>query len=162
MIYRQIAPEKAQLSFAARRLLIEDFLQDFYADSLRAFRRENQVADNYTPRTRIELAEYMAFTEQYAKRRVMTGYGAVQLLVLRAKSFAKRQPTDTVMDIEQVTEFAKGEEAQMQNRSPMMQQVRERLVLKQKTLMMQFCAIALWVSWYNTWRIRVTKTVQIT
>jgi uncharacterized protein (DUF2164 family) len=32
------------------------------------------------------------------------------------------------MDIEQVTEFAKGEEAQMQSRSPVMQQVRERLV----------------------------------
>jgi hypothetical protein len=132
MIYRQVAPEKAQLSFAARRLLIEDFLQDFYANALRAFRREQQLADNYTPRTRIELAEYMAFTEQYAKRRVMTGYGAVQLLVLRAKSFAKRQPTDTVMDIEQVTEFAKGEEAQMQSRSPMMQQVRERLVAETK------------------------------
>jgi hypothetical protein len=132
MIYRQVAPTQAQLSFAARRLLIEDFLQDFYADSLRAFRRENQVADNYTPRTRIELAEYMAFTEQYAKRRVMTGYGAMQLLVLRAKSFAKRQPTDTVMDIEQVTEFAKGEEAQMQSRSPVMQQVRERLVAETK------------------------------
>ncbi len=132
MIYRQVAPEKAQLSFAARRNLIEDFLQDFYADSLRAFRRENQVADNYTPRTKIELAEYMAFTLAYAKRRVMTGYGAMQLLVLRAKSFAKRQPTDTVMDIELVTEFAKGEEAQMQNRSPMMQQVRERLVADTK------------------------------
>jgi len=132
MIYRQVAPAQAQLSFAARRNLIEDFLQDFYADSLRAFRREQQVADNYTPRTRIELAEYMAFTEQYAKRRVMTGYGAMQLLVLRAKSFAKRQPTDTVMDIEQVTEFAKGEEAQMQSRSPMMQQVRERLVAETK------------------------------
>jgi hypothetical protein len=128
MIYRQVAPERAQLSFAARYLLIEDFLQDFYADSLKALRRENYLADNYTPRTRIELAEYMAFTEQYAKRRVMTGYGAVQLLVLRAKSFAKRQPSDTVMDIEQVTEFAKGEEAQMLNRSPVMQQVRERLV----------------------------------
>ncbi|HEY9708656.1 MAG TPA: hypothetical protein V6D48_10680 [Oculatellaceae cyanobacterium] len=132
MIYRQIAPTQAQLNFAARRLLIEDFLQDFYADALRAFRREQQLADNYTPRTKIELAEYMAFTEHYAKRRVMTGYGAVQLLVLRAKSFAKRQPTDTVMDIEQVTEFAKGEEAQMQNRSPMMQQVRERLVAQTK------------------------------
>jgi len=128
MIYRQVAPAQAQLSFAARHLLIEDFLQDFYADSLKALRRENYLADNYTPRTRIELAEYMAFTEQYAKRRVMTGYGAMQLLVLRAKSFAKRQPSDTVMDIEQVTEFAKGEEAQMQNRSPVMQQVRERLV----------------------------------
>ena len=132
MIYRQVAPERAQLSFAARHLLIEDFLQDFYADSLKALRRENYLADNYTPRTRIELAEYMAFTLAYAKRRVMTGYGAVQLLVLRAKSFAKRQPTDTVMDIELVTEFAKGEEAQMQNRSPMMQQVRERLVAETK------------------------------
>jgi hypothetical protein len=132
MIYRQVAPSQSQLSFAARRLLIEDFLQDFYADSLKAFRRENQVAEHYTPRTKIELAEYMAFTEQYAKRRVMTGYGAMQLLVLRAKSFAKRQPTDTVMDIEQVTEFAKGEDAQMQNRSPMMQQVRERLVAETK------------------------------
>lgn len=128
MIYRQVAPSQAQLSFAARRLLIEDLLQEFYADSLKALRREQHLADNYTPRTKIELAEYMAFTEQYAKRRVTTGYGAVQLLVLRAKSFAKRQPTDTVMDIEQVTEFAKGEQAQMQNRSPVMQQVREHLV----------------------------------
>ncbi len=128
MIYRHVAPAQAQLSFAARHLLIEDFLQDFYADSLKALRRENYLADNYTPRTKIELAEYMAFTEQYAKRRIMTGYGAVQLLVLRAKSFAKRQPSDTVMDIEQVTEFVKGEEAQMQSRSPVMQQVRERLV----------------------------------
>ncbi len=129
MIYRHVAPSKSQLNFAARRHLIEDFLQDFYADSLRAFRRENQLADEYTPRTRIELAEYMAFTEQYAKRRVTLGFGgAVQLLVLRAKSFAKRQPKDTVMDIEQATEFAKGEEAQLQSRSPAMQQVRERLV----------------------------------
>ncbi|GAB4189663.1 MAG: hypothetical protein Fur006_31130 [Coleofasciculaceae cyanobacterium] len=129
MIYRHVAPAQSQLSFAARRLLIEDFLQDFYADSLKAMRRENQLADDYTPRTKIELAEYMAFTEQYAKRRVTVGYGAaVQLLVLRAKSFAKRQPSDTLMDIEQVTEFAKNEEAQMQSRSPVMQQVRERLV----------------------------------
>jgi hypothetical protein len=29
MIYRQVAPAQAQLSFAARHLLIEDFLQDF-------------------------------------------------------------------------------------------------------------------------------------
>jgi hypothetical protein len=55
-------------------------LQDFYADALRAFRREQQLADNYTPRTRIELAEYMAFTEQYAKRRVMTRYRTKQAL----------------------------------------------------------------------------------
>ena len=129
MIYRHVAPAQSQLSFAARRHLIEDFLQDFYADSLKALRREHQLADEYTPRTKIELAEYMAFTEQYAKRRVTTGYGAaVQLLVLRAKSFAKRQPKDTLMDIEQATEFARGEEAQLQSRSPAMQQVRERLV----------------------------------
>ncbi len=68
MIYRHVAPAQAQLSFAARHLLIEDLLQDFYADSLKALRRENHLADNYTPRTRIEPAEYMAFTKQYAKR----------------------------------------------------------------------------------------------
>jgi hypothetical protein len=129
MIYRHVAPPQSQLSFSARRHLIEDFLQDFYADSLKAFRRENQLADEYTPRTKIELAEYMAFTEQYAKRRIAVGYSTgVQLLVLRAKSFAKRQPSDTLMDIEQATEFAKDEAAQLQGRSKAMQQVRERLV----------------------------------
>jgi hypothetical protein len=109
--------------------LIEDFLQDFYAESLKAFRRENQLETDYTPRTQIELAEYMAFTEQYAKRRIqLPNRHSQQLLVLRAQSFARRQPSETPLDIEQAVEFARGEEAQEQSRSPAMQQVRLRLV----------------------------------
>ncbi len=129
MIYRHIAPTQSQLSFAARYTLIEDFLQDFYAESLKAFRRENQMEADYTPRVQLELAEYMAFTEQYAKRRIsMVNRNNQQLIVLRAQSFARRQPSETPLDIEQAVEFAKSEEAQEQSRSPAMQQVRLRLM----------------------------------
>lgn len=129
MIYRHIAPAHAQLSFAARYTLIEDFLQDFYAESLKAFRRENDVPADYTPRSQVELAEYMAFTEQYAKRRItLPNRHSQQLIVLRAQSFAKRQPSETPLDIEQAVEFAKGDDAIEHSRSPAMQQVRSRLV----------------------------------
>lgn len=128
MIYRHVAPPQAQLTFAARYNLIEDFLQDFYAESLKAFRRENEVDANYSPRTQFELAEYMAFTEQYAKRRIqLPSRNSQQLIVLRAQSFARRQPSETALDIEQAVEF-KGDEASDQSRSPAMQQVRLRLV----------------------------------
>ncbi|NEQ22265.1 MAG: HetZ-related protein [Microcoleus sp. SIO2G3] len=128
MIYRHVAPPQAQLTFAARYNLIEDFLQDFYAESLKAFRRENEVDANYSPRTQFELAEYMAFTEQYAKRRIqLPSRNSQQLIVLRAQSFARRQPSETTLDIEQAVEF-KGDEASDQSRSPAMQQVRLRLV----------------------------------
>ena len=129
MIYRHVAPNQSQLNFSGRYNLIEDFLQDFYAECLKAFRRENDVDAGYTPRTQIELAEYMAFTEQYAKRRIqLPNRNSQQLIVLRAQSFAKRQPSETPLDIEQAVEFAKGEEAQEQSRTPAMQQVRSRLV----------------------------------
>ena len=129
MIYRHIAPSHAQLSFSARYNLIEDFLQDFYAESLKAFRRENDVPADYTPRTQIELAEYMAFTEQYAKLRItLPNRNKQQLIVLRVQSFARRQPSETPLDIEQAVEFAKSEDAQEQSRSPAMQQVRSRLI----------------------------------
>ncbi len=75
-----------QLGFQARYSLIEDFLQSFYSESLKAFRRENELPDGYQPRTRLELAEYMAFTEQYAKRRISLPNGQnQQLIVLRAQ-----------------------------------------------------------------------------
>jgi hypothetical protein len=129
IIYRHVAPAQSQLSFAGKHNLIEDFLQDFYAESLKAFRRENEVDADYTPRTQIELAEYMAFTEQYAKRRIsLHNRNNQQLIVLRAMSFARRQPHETPLDIEQAVEFAKSEEAQLQSRSSAMQQVRERLI----------------------------------
>jgi hypothetical protein len=71
----------------------------------------------------------MAFTEQYAKRRItLPNRHSQQLIVLRAQSFAKRQPSETPLDIEQAVEFARSEEAQEQSRSPAMQQVRSRLI----------------------------------
>jgi hypothetical protein len=131
MIYRHVALPQSQLKFSARCNLIEDFLQDFYAESLKAFRRENPVPEDYSPRTQIELAEYMAFTEQYAKRRISLPNGNnQQLIVLRAQTFARRQPSDTTLDIEQAVEYGKGEDAQEQSRSPAMQQVRSHLVAR--------------------------------
>ncbi len=129
MVYRHIAPLRSRLGFQARFNLIEDFLQGFYMESLRAFRRENQLPENYTPRTHLELAEYMAFTEHFAKRRIsLPGRGAQQLIVLRAQGFANGQPAETVLDIEQAVEFPKGEEAEAQSRSHAAQQVREQMV----------------------------------
>jgi hypothetical protein len=86
IVYRHVATSRAQLGFQGRYSLIEDFLQGFYIEVLKAFRRENQLPENYSPRTRLELAEYMAFTEQYAKRRItLPGHRNQQLVVLRAQ-----------------------------------------------------------------------------
>lgn len=129
MVYRYVATPQSQLGFQARYNLIEDFLQEFYAESLKAFRRENQMPSEYTPRTGLELAEYMAFTELYAKRRIRMPHGSTQqLIVLRAQGFAKRLPAETTLDIEQAVEFAKSEEAEIQSRSPLMQQVRSQMI----------------------------------
>jgi hypothetical protein len=130
MVYRHIASSRSQYGFQARYNLIEDFLQNFYIEVMKAFRRENELPDRYTPKTRLELAEYMAFTEHYAKRRItLPGRRTQQLIVLRAQGFARRQPQETSIDIEQAMESAKTEEADLQNRSPLAQEVREQMVM---------------------------------
>ncbi|VXD22667.1 HetZ-related protein [Planktothrix paucivesiculata] len=129
MVYRHVASFESQLSFQARYNLIEDFLQGFYVESLRAFRREHQMEANYTPHTRLELAEYMAFTEQYAKRQIgLPGRNRQRLIVLRAQGFAKGQPPETSMDIELAVEGGKTEESEAQSRTSAMQQIREKMV----------------------------------
>lgn len=129
MVYRHIAPAQAQLNFSARYNLIEDFLQDFYVESIKAFRRENELPSDYQPRTQLELSEYMAFTEQYAKRRINLFNGfSQQLIILRAQSFAKRQPAETSVDIEAAVETPKTEEGISHSRSAVMQQLRSHLV----------------------------------
>jgi hypothetical protein len=129
MVYRHIAPAQAQLGFAGRYTLIEDFLQDFYVESLRMFRKENELPLDYQPRAQIELAEYMAFTEQYAKRRITLPNGySQQLIVLRSQTFARRQPKETAVDIERAAEYPKGEDAEAQSRSYAVQQVRAQMV----------------------------------
>jgi hypothetical protein len=132
MVYRYVAPTRMQLGFQARYTLIEDFLQSFYTESLKTFRRENELPETYQPQTRLEVAEYMAFTEQYAKRRISLPAGQTQqLIVLRAQRFGQRQPLEVSVDIEQALESAKGEEAELHNRSPIVQQLREQMVSDQ-------------------------------
>ena len=127
IVYRYISTTTAQLGFQARYSLIEDFLQEFYTESLKVFRRENELGDTYTPRSLIELAEYMVFTECYGKRRIHIRYGSSQqLIVLRAQTFAKRQPTETTVDIEQAFETAKEEDGE--GASKVMQQIRAKMV----------------------------------
>ena len=129
IIYRHIASLATQLNFQGRYNLIEDFLQGFYIESLRAFRREHVLEQDYTPKFKLELAEYIAFTEQYAKRQIgLPGRNRQRLIVLRAQGFAKGQPPETALDIEMAVESPKGEEAESFSRSYAVQQVREQMV----------------------------------
>ncbi len=127
IVYRYITIPQSQLGFQARYSLIEDFLQEFYTESLKVFRRENELPDTYTPRSLLELAEYMVFTECYGKRRIHLRYGnSQQLIILRAQTFAKRQPNETAVDIELAFETAREEDGD--SGSKVMQQLRAKMV----------------------------------
>ena len=104
IIYRYINPPNKQLSYQGRLSVIEDFLQNFYLEALNACRRENKLAPTYRPQTLLELAEYMAFTERYAKRRIPLPGRQQQLIILRAQTFSQQQPPETCVDIEKAAE----------------------------------------------------------
>ncbi len=131
VIYRYITPPQAHSSYQARLTLIEDFLQSFYIESLNAFRRENQLETTYRPRTLLELAEYMAFTERYGKRRIpLPGRRSQQLIILRAQTFSKQQPPETMVDMEQAAEGSSGD-SEHHRSTASMQQVREQMVAQE-------------------------------
>lgn len=105
IVYRYITPPQVQSSYQARLELIKDFLQGFYLEALNAFRRETQMPGTYSPRTRLELAEYMAFAERFGKRRIPLSRGrSQQLIVLRSQTFSQQQPHETSVDMEQAAE----------------------------------------------------------
>ncbi|MBW4601898.1 MAG: HetZ-related protein [Calothrix sp. FI2-JRJ7] len=129
MVYRHISTPNVQLGFDARYNLIEDFLQAFYIEAIKAFRRENELASDYSPRTKLQLAEYMAFTEQYAKRRInLPGGCNQQLIILRAQGFSRRQPQETTVDFEAALEGSRTEESEAYQRNSTVQQLRAQLV----------------------------------
>jgi hypothetical protein len=129
IVYRYISPPHAQLSFQGRYSLIEDFLQDFYVESIKAFRRENELPEDYQPRSLLQLAEYMVFTECYAKRRIHLHFGnSQQLIILRAQTFSKRQPADATVDIEQAFDTAKEDDGTGGGNSRLLQQLRSKMV----------------------------------
>lgn len=114
VVYRYITASKSNQSYQARLTLIEDFLQIFYMEALNAFRRETQLGPQYQPRSLLQLAEYMAFTERYAKRRIpLPGRRNQQLIILRAQTFSQQQPNETLVDIEQAADggLNEGEDA---------------------------------------------------
>ncbi|WP_026082865.1 HetZ-related protein [Mastigocladopsis repens] len=140
IVYRHIATSGSELGFEARYNLIEDFLQAFYLEAIKAFRRENELPEDYTPRIQLELAEYMAFTEQYAKRRINLPAGAnQQLIILRAQGFARRLPQETTVDIERAVESAKSEEAESYQRNSAVQQVRSQMIAQPKFDLAEDC-----------------------
>ncbi|MBD2102865.1 hypothetical protein H6F94_18585 [Leptolyngbya sp. FACHB-261] len=129
MVYRYVALSRKHVGFQARRTLIEDFLQSFYVEALNVFRRENHLEASYCPRSLLELSEFLAFVEQYAKRRIgLRGGRSQQLIVLRAQSFAKRQPPELTLDIEQAAGASRYDEDDRYNTGSQIQQVREQMV----------------------------------
>ena len=128
IVYRYITPSQVPTSYQARLVLIEDFLQGFYAESLNAFRRENAIVTKYRPHTLLELAEYMAFAERYGKRRIpLPGHRTQQLIILRAQTFSQQQPPETSVDMEQAAEGGATESDSVWNEATV-HQVREAMV----------------------------------
>ncbi len=128
IVYRYITPPQIQSSYQARLSLIEDFLQQFYLETLNAFRREAELPATYSPRTLLELAEYMAFTERYGKRRIpLSGGRSQQLIILRAQTFSQQQPKETSVDIDQAAEGTTTDSDKTWNDGSI-QQVREAMV----------------------------------
>jgi len=128
IIYRYITPPQTPTSYQARLTLIEDFLQGFYVESLNAFRRENSIDSTYRPRALLELAEYMAFSERYGKRRIpLPGRRSQQLIILRAQTFSQQQPPETSVDMDTAAEGA-GQESDSNWNDAAIQQVRQMMV----------------------------------
>ena len=110
IIYRYITPVGIALSYQARLTLIEDFLQGFYLEALKVFRKEALLSATYRPHTLLELSEYLAFTERYAKRRVrLSSQKTQQLIVLRVQSFVQQHPREMSVDLEQAAESRSSE-----------------------------------------------------
>jgi hypothetical protein len=131
IVYRYMTPPQVQSSYQARVTLIEDFLQNFYGESINVFRRENEVAPDYRPRSSLELAEYMAFTERYAKRRIPLSRGrSQQLIILRTQTFSRQQPPETAIDIQQAIEG--GDTEQPRTAAPL-QRLRDELTSGEDT-----------------------------
>ena len=128
IVYRYITPSQTSGSYQSRVTLIEDFLQGFAVEALNAFRRETSVNEKYRPHTLLELAEYMAFTERYGKRRIpLPNRNSQQLLILRAQTFSQQQPPETSVDMDTAAEGGATDSDNTWN-DPAIQQVREVMV----------------------------------
>ncbi|MDJ1179925.1 hypothetical protein PJF56_13735 [Roseofilum sp. BLCC_M91] len=127
IVYGYINPSYRSASYAARTTLIEDFLQAFYLEAFNAFRRETELPFTYHPKTRLDIAEFMAFAERYGKRRIrLRGNRSQQLIILRAQTFSQQQPPEDLVDIESASE-AGSADPDSQRSSPGLAQVRKAI-----------------------------------
>lgn len=144
IVYRYIAPSRTSSAYQRRLTLIEDFLQGFYVEALTAFRREGAnsevapISPTYTPRTLLELAEFLSFTERYAKRRIpISNRSRQQLIILRAQAFVQQQPPETLIDMEQVADNG-GVESTPQNMDEvLLRQVGEMMLVQEQGINQQ-------------------------
>ena len=84
----------------------------------------------YSPRTLLELAEYMAFSERYAKRRIpLPRNRSQQLVILRAQTFSQQQPPETAVDIDTAAE-GNSQNSDKDWNNPTLQQLRSLMVEK--------------------------------
>ncbi|MDJ1184536.1 hypothetical protein [Roseofilum casamattae] len=137
IIYSYITPSHRSPSYSARSALIEDFLQGFYLEGFNAFRRETQLPKDYHPKTRLDIAEFMAFVERYGKRRIrFKGNRSQQLIILRSQTFSQQQPHEDLVDIEQASEGGSSE-ANGEWSSPTLSQVRKAISNRESHLQVE-------------------------
>jgi DNA-binding CsgD family transcriptional regulator len=126
IVYRYISSPQGIATYQEKVALIEDFLQNFYVETLNAWRRENSLNPSDSPKTLLDLAEYMAFSERYAKRRIsLPGGRSQQLIILRSQTFSQQQPHETTIDMELVSEVSQASDQEWNN--PILQQLRANI-----------------------------------
>lgn len=81
---------------------LADFLQSFSLECLRAFRREFQI-EGYSPKSRVEVAEFFAFCDRYSQRKII---GGIALVRRRALDFLQSRPPEIPCEIEGVAEYS--------------------------------------------------------
>ncbi|MEA5471778.1 hypothetical protein [Spirulina sp. 06S082] len=127
IVYNHIFSSYGSNTRQARLDRVDDFLQGFYVEALNNFRKEAKLSLTYSPRSLLELSEYLAFCQRYARRRIpLPSHRSQQLIILRAWTFAQDNPPEIFVDIDSVAEgnsFEAGD-----RRDPIMQQLRSLLV----------------------------------
>ncbi|MCT7965171.1 hypothetical protein NG799_02335 [Laspinema sp. D1] len=78
-----------------------DFLQNFHVEALRAFRREFEL-DSYSPKSRLQTAEFFVFCDRYASRKIL---GGIPLIRRRALDFLHSRSREISCEIEAAAEW---------------------------------------------------------
>lgn len=108
-------PPSQQLNFLNSRLkdkipsyqfsheILADFFQSFYLECLRAFRREFELSGGYSPRSRMETAEFFAYCDRYSQRKII---GGIALVRRRAIDFLQSRPPEIPCEIDAAMEYS--------------------------------------------------------